>query len=143
MTDYLLYLVVELIPDYNKRTMKKAHQVVVGLTLMLVVFIGLVLRPVPTVTEDEALTMVGKIVEVREGGSHDLVLNLAGTDQRFYINRGLEREESMENLKQQLLGQEVEIKYPSYWTPLDPKNSERHVARLIANGEVVFDELKK
>ena len=127
-------------PSYR---MKNAHKFFLGLMLLIIVSLGLVLRPVPMVTEDEALTVRGEVIHVAEGSSHDVVLTLADVHQQFYINRALEESFTLPALKEKLLRKEVEIKYPSYWTPLDPNSQIRHVSKLSVDTDVLFNELKQ
>nr|WKN34275.1 hypothetical protein K4G66_18005 [Tunicatimonas sp. TK19036] len=123
--------------------MKRTHKFFLGLALIVMVSLGLILRPVPMVTEDEALTVKGEVIHVAEGSSHDVVLTLADVDEHFYINRALEEDFTLPALKEKLLRKEVEIKYPSYWTPLDPTSQVRHVSKLSIDEEVIFSELKQ
>lgn len=46
--------------------MKKSHQFILAAALLLPIFLTYALRPVPIVTEDEALTIHGKVSELRE-----------------------------------------------------------------------------
>ena len=77
-----------------------------------------------------------------EGGVKDVVIRLKETNQWFYINRGLEAGLEIQKLKDELIGTEVTIIYPKYWTPLDPKNSNKHLTELRLNGNVVYSELR-
>ena len=102
----------------------------------------LIFRPVPIVSESRALIESGTVKDVYEGGVNDVVIRLEETKRRFYINRGLENGLDLADLRNQLIGQEVTMKYPKYWTPLDWNNSIRHISKLEYNGEVLFNELK-
>ncbi|MEM7373934.1 MAG: hypothetical protein AAF587_35260 [Bacteroidota bacterium] len=120
-------------------------QKIIGLVLgiLAVITMALILRPVPIPTEAECLIETGKVVAIYEAGEKDVVFQLADTDQRFYINRGLERGLVLEVLQATLMDQEVTIKYPDYWTPLDPRNDSRHLSQLEYKGAVIFSEVKK
>lgn len=113
--------------------------------VMLSAATALVLRPVPIINEEDCQVVTGKVSNVFEGGDKDICLVLQNTSPRFlyrlfYINRGVERGLNPAELKKDLLGQAVTIKFPSYWTPLDPNDSVRHVAKLEFDGAVLFDE---
>ena len=67
------------------------QKIFLGSALSVFLIFSFVLRPVPIVTEDRALVKSGTVTEIYEIGELDVVFKLAETDQRFYINRGLER----------------------------------------------------
>jgi hypothetical protein len=102
----------------------------------------LILRPVPIVKEENALKVKGIVKGIHEGGENDVVFYLENHDTRYYINRGLENGLNLASLKNKLMGKEVTIKYPKYWTPLDWDNEIRHLSKLEYKGEVLFNELK-
>ena len=111
-----------------------------GALILVVLFIFL--RPVPIVPESEAITVKGKVKSIFEGGVKDVVFVLEDQASRFYINRGLENGLNLNDLQNRLVGKEVIIKYPSYWTPFDANKRIRHLSKLEVDGEVIFDELK-
>lgn len=125
--------------------MKSSRRIalVFALGLALAVALGVrFLRPVPIVTEDQCQVATGKVLQVSEGSSYDVFIQLENISTRFYINRGLERGLDLQSLRRDLMGKEVTLKYPHYWTPLDPMNSTRHVFKLELDGKVLFDETK-
>lgn len=99
-------------------------------------------RPVPIVKESKALVKSGVVSSIYEAGVKDVVFRLEGIEQRYYINRGLENGLVLDSLRDKLLGQEVTIKFPKYWTPLDWDNEVRHLSKLEYGEEVIFNELK-
>ena len=109
----------------------------------LLVFLGLkyALTPVLIISEDDALSQKGIVSNIVESGEKDLKIELAGLERSFYINRGLEKGLNIDELRRQILGQEILIKYPKYWTPLDWNNRVRHVAKMEFNGELIYSEL--
>ena len=107
--------------------------------LLFVAFIVLCLRPVPPATEANAITIQGVVDQIYEVGTKDIAFQLKDNDGTFYINRGYEKIASVDYL----LGENVTIKYPKYWTPLDPKNNTRHLSYLEYDGEIVYSEIKK
>jgi hypothetical protein len=102
----------------------------------------LILRPVPIVTESEALTTSGTVTYVYEGGVKDVVLRIKDSPRTYYINRGLEEGLDIKALQEKLIGEEVTIKYPQYWTPLDWNDKVKHLSKLEHRGEVIYNELR-
>jgi hypothetical protein len=112
--------------------------------LFLVAFLAivvLVLRPVPIPEEKDCLITTGTVVDIYEAGVKDIVFRLKDQGRSFYVNRGLERGLNLRKLRAQLINQKITIKYPKYWTPLDPGNSIRHVSKIEFDGETVFTEI--
>jgi hypothetical protein len=111
-----------------------------------IAFIGiaiLILRPVPIPDEKDCVSITGTVIGIYEGGVKDVVFKLQGHNQTFYINRGLEAGLNLNELRSTLMNQEIVIKYPDYWTPLDPGNSVRHISKVEFEGETVYTELEK
>ena len=107
------------------------------LTLGIFIF-----KPVPIVSEAEALEVRGILEQVYESGSHDVSVVLKDHSQRYYINRGLQYGLHLDSLSD-LVGKEVVVKYPKYWTPLDWNNTVKHVSKLEYNGSIIFNELRE
>ena len=101
----------------------------------------LTLRPVPNPTEQDCLSFKGTVTEIYEAGVKDVVFEFQGLDKRFYVNRGLERGLDLTKIKLDLTNKEIVIKYPKYWTPLDPGNSWRHISKIESEGRTIFTEV--
>ena len=101
----------------------------------------LILRPVPIPEEKDCLITKGTVVQIYEAGVKDVVFRLKDQGRSFYVNRGLERGLDLGKLRAQLINQNITIKYPKYWTPLDPGNSSRHVSKIEFDGETIFTEI--
>jgi len=108
-------------------------------TLILAV---LVLRPVPIVEEKDAIMVKGVVVGVYDGGVNDVFFRLSGDNVRYYINRGTELGLNIDSLKKKLIGNQVVLKFPDYWTPLDWNNKIRHLSKVEFDKEVIFNELR-
>ena len=111
-------------------------------SVALLILMSLVFTPVPIPDEGECLVDSGVVTNIYESGSKDITLILSGHRKRYYINRGLERGLQLNEVGTALLGRKVVIKYPDYWTPLDPKNSIRHVSKSELDGQTIFTELQ-
>ena len=105
--------------------------------LVFVIFAALCLRPVPSLTEANCITVQGLVEQIYEAGTKDIVLQLKDDNRTFYINRGYEKIASADDL----LGKNVTIKYPKYWTPLDPKSNTRHISYLECNNKIIYSEI--
>lgn len=120
--------------------MTKKILISAGLFTLFLVLIAL--SVVPVVPEEKAKTVNGKVIRIFEGGEKDIVFVLEGNSTSFYINRGLESGLDLMTLQSTLLGEEVSMKYPKHWTPLDWNNSTKHLAKLEYQGEVLYNEFK-
>lgn len=112
--------------------------------LIGLLFLGLgvlIFRPVPIPNEQDCLSIKGTVTEIYEGGTKDVVFKLQGLDKEFYINRGLDKGLDLEKLQAELTNKEILIKYPKYWTPLNPGNSVRHISKIECDGKTIFTEL--
>ena len=109
---------------------------------LLIISLGLlIIRPVPELSPENAQIVKGTIKEISEAGTYDVVIELEETDQIFYINRGLKKLFDLGQLQSQLIGKEVAITYPRYWSPLDLQNSWKNVSILEIEEKVIYSEL--
>ena len=122
--------------------MKRKSWILPGLAIAFIGLLLLVLRPVPIPLEKDCLIKKGVVSEVYEGGTNDVVFKLQDQHQQFYVNRGLERGLELNKLRTELISKEITIKYPKYWTPLNPFNSSRHISKVEHDGRIVFSELE-
>ena len=124
--------------------MKKIAKIVlISFSLLIFIIAVLIFRPVPIVSEDKAISESGIVKEIYSNKGNDVIFVMENTERRFYINRGLENGLELNNLKEKLIGNEIVVKYPNYWTPLDWNNSVIHISKVEFNDEIVFNELKK
>lgn len=114
---------------------------ILPLTILLVGLGVLIFRPVPIPEESECLISKGSVTKIYEAGVKDVFFELQGLDKKFYVNRGLERGLDLIKLKAELTNKEIVIKYPRYWTPLNPDNSVRHISKIEFEDKTVFTEL--
>ena len=114
----------------------------IGFGILFFLFAVLILRPVPIVSEDRAIMETGIVSDIYEGGENDLVFRLENKKRRYYINRGLENGLDLTDLQKRLIGREITLKYPDYWTPLDWNDEIKHLSKVEIQGEVIYNELK-
>ena len=115
-------------------------KILLGLLPLLLLFVFSALRPVPIIAEEEALSTHAVVAGIYESGYQDITIQLEGNPQQFYINRGIEQGLRIDDLKRKLIGKEVTIKYPKYWTPLDWNNHHKHLSKIETEQEVIFSE---
>ena len=109
--------------------------------LVFIAICAMALRPVPTPTEETALKVTGKVSHIWEGPSYDVGFRLKGIDDFFYINRGLQYEFTLAELKD-LINKEITIKYPKHWSLLDPTNSSHHISQVVVDGKIIYNEIE-
>ena len=117
---------------------------ILGYTCLFIVvcFMSLCLRPVPSVTTENVMIQKGIVEDITEGGVKDATFHLVDDDRYFYINRGLENRFKLEDLRKHLIGKEVTLVYADHWTPLDWDNKSIHIARLEIGEDVFYDETR-
>lgn len=116
-------------------------KIIIGFGILVLITAILILRPVPTITEDNAIVKSGIVVDIYDGGGNDIVFNLKDDERVYYINRGLQLGLELNTLRESLIGNEIVIKYPKYWTPLDWNNQINHISIVEFDNEIVFNEL--
>jgi len=123
--------------------MKKIIKItLVSFSLIILIIAVLIFRPVPIVSESNAISEIGIVREIYSNKGNDIIFVMENTDRRFYINRGLENGLELNNLKEKLIGNSIVVKYPKYWTPLDWNDKIKHISKVEFNNEILFNELK-
>lgn len=120
--------------------MNKKHIIILAAIFLLIVLASLTLRPVPIPEEKDCIVVTGTVEEIYEAGVKDIVFKIKNKNQKFYINRGLETGLTLKGLEKDLLGKEVTIKYPDYWTLLADE-SVRHLSKMEYNGKTIYSEI--
>lgn len=114
----------------------------IGLGILFFVLAVLIFRPVPIIPEDRAILETGIVSDIYEGGENDVVFLLENKKRRYYINRGLENGLELTDLQERLIGREITLKYPDYWTPLDWNDEIKHLSKVEIEGKVIFNVLR-
>lgn len=120
--------------------MKKKIFIAVSVLFIVVVF--LVFRPVPIIYEEDALEVSGIVEMIKHTEGDDYVFKLKDNPTKYYINRGTEQGLNYKDFESQVLNQMIVVKYPEYWTPLDWNNSIRHISKVELKGETLFNEFR-
>ena len=110
---------------------------VVALGLLVLTF-----KPILPATEKNCLIAKGVVADIYEGGYKDAVLELKDDERTYYVNRGLLRGLDLLRLKEELINQNVSLKYPRYWTPLDPMGAVKQISKIELGDKIVFNEMK-
>uniref|UniRef100_UPI00404A3F20 hypothetical protein n=1 Tax=Flavobacterium sp. TaxID=239 RepID=UPI00404A3F20 len=69
------------------------------ISVLFIIVVVMVFRPVPIVTEDQVITEQGIVEEIYEVSVDDVVFILENNKRKFYINRGLELGLKLDDLK--------------------------------------------
>ena len=126
----------------KKKLSKLIKITLVSFSLIILIIAVLIFRPVPIVSESNAISEIGIVKEIYSNKGNDVIFVMEKTDRRFYINRGLENGLELNNLKEKLIGNSIVVKYPKYWTPLDWNDKIKHISKVEFNNEILFNELK-
>jgi hypothetical protein len=98
--------------------------------------------PVPRTKEKDCLTDQGIIARIEVGGKNDLVFKLENNSKNYYIKLAKENAPDLDHFKSQLMGQMVVVKYPRYWTPLDPLSRTRQVRKVEVQDSTYYSDFK-
>ena len=110
---------------------------------LFIILVLMIFKPLPSPTIKNCVSVKGIIEDIRAGkGENDIVFQLKGDLNSYYINRGLENDLTITKLENNLLQQSITLHYIKHWTPLDPTNSNRHIAKVTHREKVIYDEIK-
>lgn len=123
--------------------MKKYRFRRAAVAVTVLIFFGLTLlalRPVPSAKTSNCSYIKSVVVDMHQGeGENDIVFVLENDRNEYYINRGLEHGLDIEKLKNRIEGQEIELLYIRYWTPIFT-SAPRHIAEISLNQEIIYSE---
>jgi len=123
--------------------MKKAIRItffsVLGLLAILVLFFALEYNAT-AIPGSECKIVTGNALSIAEGGIKDVVFSIEGNNERFYINRGLESKYSLGQLKSELLGKNVTIRYSAHESLFFGANSVHHIRSLHVGDTMFYSE---
>jgi hypothetical protein len=109
----------------------------------LLLFI-LIFTPVPAAVIENCDVISGEVTAVHSPCCLDVVIELAGDEHHYHINRGLERGIDLDDFRQRLPGANATIHYiRTYWTPLDPAGKLRPVAQVAVGKEVLYSDFQE
>ena len=108
---------------------KKVFIPVITFVICTLVLSFMIFKMVPVESEDNSVILQGLVVDIYEAGAKDIVFKLDNDNFNYYINRGLEAGMDIDDLKDKLIGNTIEIKYHMH---------SRHIYKLKHNDDVLF-----
>lgn len=120
--------------------MKTILKIAAACTVLLIAVV-LYFSRVPIPEEKDCLTATGVVTSITEGGVKDIVFSLNNTKTLFYINRGLQNGFTLPDLRKELVGKEITIKYPDYWSIIPSDEEIKNISKLYYNNKAIFSEI--
>lgn len=110
------------------------------LTILAVLFVAwcmMAIGPDGTSVLGNTKTIKGRVVDIYDGASYDVVFKLQNEPHTYYINRGVEKGLNVEHLKQQFMNKEMEVSYVSHFG-----SRGGHINRIMHADSIVYNELQ-
>jgi len=118
--------------------MKRALGIFFSGIILLVGLAAMIFKPVPILPENELAVVTGEVSSIYATDSYDIFFKLQDGD-RFYINRGTEQGYDVDELRNQLLGKTITIKYPEAKSLLG--GNSHHLSKLEFKGKTLYSEV--
>lgn len=109
---------------------------IVGATLFVLLVLFIFSFGIYNTQPEDCTVMDTTIIDISEGSTFDIVFKNASND-RFYINRGLEQGLNLDSLKQNVLNKTVTLHLAKL-----PIGTSHHIAQLEVNEQVLFTEFE-
>lgn len=114
----------------------------VGLVICVLIMCSIVkLNPRPLPSPNNCVRYTGVVTSLASTSAGDIVITLKGDFKHYYINKGVKQGLTADNLKAKLEGKTVDLLAIRKWTLLDPGPKSSHVAQIIVDGSVIYDEI--
>ncbi|HSN60999.1 MAG TPA: hypothetical protein VLR49_08695 [Ferruginibacter sp.] len=112
------------------------------ITLAILTFIVLALRPLPKANRSNCSKYSGIVSQIMNGaGEGDIVIKIKSDKNYYYINRATEHGILISDLNEKLVNKEVELFTIKHWTPLDPISRTKHIAEIRMDGALIYSEM--
>lgn len=98
-------------------------------------------RPVRNVEPNDVMEVHGRVIDIQEGSGFDIVITLENDDHYYYINRGLEYNLTLEQLRTDILNKTVTLYPIKRWTIFTTDGNMGHISKLIIDDSVIFNEI--
>jgi hypothetical protein len=116
--------------------------VIASIFFVLLITLALVFRPKPNASPENTLKTYGTIEKVFEAADNRVVFKLNGDNRLYPIDQSLKNVLTLATLQEELAGQDVEIYYVKYWTPINPLSKLMHIAKVDVNRTTLYSEIK-
>ncbi|WP_082994799.1 MULTISPECIES: hypothetical protein [Aquimarina] len=117
------------------------------LSIIFVLFIAFMVaviqtfRPVRNVQPDDVMKIEGIVTNIQEGSGFDIVITLKNDKHHYYINRGLQYQLTVEQLRSDILNKKVTLYGIERWTIFTRDKNMGHISKLIIDDIVIFNEI--
>ncbi|MBG6131925.1 hypothetical protein IWQ47_003333 [Aquimarina sp. EL_43] len=117
------------------------------LSIIFVLFIAFMVaviqtfRPVRNVQPDDVMKIEGIVTNIQEGSGFDIVITLKNDKHHYYINRGLQYQLTVEQLRSDILNKRVTLYGIERWTIFTRDKNMGHISKLIIDDIVIFNEI--
>lgn len=91
---------------------------------------------------NELNTVEGKVTKVYSNELKDIVIELNGIEGKFYINRGLEKGMSVNDMQKKLMNNYVTIKYPKDSSSDGNDQHKKTINQLEYKKEIIYSKKK-
>ncbi len=113
---------------------------ILGLAALYIVVSAL--TPVPSPSDRNTYVHIGVVQGIFSPCCEDIVVKLKGITKDYFINRGLEQGISIDNWKNNLLGEKIELTLiKHHWSILNPTGRLTSIARLKSGDDYLFDRM--
>lgn len=112
--------------------------------VLFVVFMVAVIqtfRPVRNVQPDDVMKIEGTVTNIQEGSGFDIVITLKNDKHHYYINRGLQYQLTVEQLRSDILNKKVTLYGIERWTIFTRDKNMGHISKLIVDDTIIFNEI--
>ena len=124
--------------------MLKNNRWFVLLFMALLLFLGAkACSPVPLVYESKCRVKNAVLKDLHKDENGTIFLHLVDDQTTYYITKPRSAASlELENMNAKLINNSVTIKYPRYWTPLDPFGHQRELSKLETTDSIWFARLR-
>ncbi|WP_024768233.1 hypothetical protein [Aquimarina macrocephali] len=117
------------------------------LSIIFVLFVGFMIaviqtfRPVRNVQPEDVMKIEGIVTDIQEGPGFDIVIILKNDEHHYYINRGLQYQLTVEQLRSDILNKKVTLYGIERWTIFTRDKNMGHISKLMIDNNVIFNEI--
>ena len=106
----------------------------IGISFLVVLpFLLIALFSPVDISKENSIQITGKVEAITEGPSYDVMVKLKDNPTIYYVNRGFERGLELTNLRETLVGREIEFWHAKSW-----QSAGGHITQLKIREEIVY-----